>query len=512
MMVQTLADQDVHTPISANKDSDYGIKDYFKYFLLPALAVIYPSVFYYGHNIHDLLLVNLGRTLIIYFLLAIIFYSISFFFHHRVPLRAANATFVFLIFFNAYGILEKSAIQLDWITIRSFTFLPVVLLIAFYSTWLIAKLNYSLAKQFWNAGAIIVAGLILYNLTMIVPIEISKHRTSNSNNSATTQTDPSEQKNKTDIYYIVLDEFAGFKSMREYWDYSDTDKFKEFLVSRNFVVYEDSKAGANSTLHQLFTRLNYQETPYELTQENMDIWFEGIADNRVMKFMKDQGYSTITFNEMSYAYTSAQKMQNVDYSFDYEDVPAADLGVFFDNFGILVADNTMINVFSKYYKRSGSSQHSNMIFYTTRKIGDLREIPSPKFVYVHLIFPHLPYMFDQDGNVNLPEVYTNYDYYLGNYKFAVKLAMEMVDNILSEYSPTQPPVIILQSDHGFRNLKDKNTDVQPLPDYPREFGLNILYARLMPGYEASYSTQEQNPINTFPIIFNHLFHANIPLK
>jgi hypothetical protein len=300
--------------------------------------------------------------------------------------------------------------------------------------------------------------------------------------------------------------------MREYWEYSDIDKFKEFLISRNFVVYEGSKAGANSTLHQLFTRLNYQETPYELTQENMDIWFGGIADNRMMKFMKDQGYATVTFNEMSYAYSSAQEIQNVDYSFDYEDVPATDLGVFFDNFGILVADNTMINVFSKFYKRSGSNQHSSMIFYTTKKIGDLQEISSPKFVYVHLIFPHLPYMFDQDGNVNLPEVYTNYDYYLGNYQFAIKLAMEMVDNILSEYSPTQQPVIVLQSDHGFRNLKDKNTDVQPLPDYPREFGLNILYARLMQGYEASYSAQEVDPINTFPVIFNYLFEVNIPLK
>jgi hypothetical protein len=511
-MAQNPAVQEAHTPPSASKVSAYGILDACKYFLLPALAAIYPSVFYYGHNIHDLLLVNLGRTLSIYFLLTVIFFNISFFFNHGALLKAANATFVFLIFFNAYGILEKYFVQLDWFPVRSFTFLPVVLLIAFYSTWLIVKLKDSLAKQLWNASVIIVAGLILYNLTIIVPAEILKYRRSNSAISATPQTIPGLQKNKPDIYYIILDEFAGFKSMGEYWEYSDIDKFKEFLILHNFVVYEDSKAGANSTLHQLFTRLNYQETPYELTQENMDIWFEGIADNRVMKFMKDQGYSTITFNEMSYAYSSAQEMRNVDYSFDYKDVPATDLGIFFDNFGILVADNTMINVFSKYYKRSGSNQHSNMIFYTARKIGDLREIPSPKFIYVHLIFPHLPYMFDQDGNVNLPEVYTNYDYYLGNYKFAVKVAMEMVDNILSEYSPTQQPVIILQSDHGFRNLKDRNTDVLPLPDYPREFGLNILYARLLPGYEPSYSAQEMDPINTFPIVFNYLFDANIPLK
>jgi hypothetical protein len=172
----------------------------------------------------------------------------------------------------------------------------------------------------------------------------------------------------------------------------------------------------------------------------------------------------------------------------------------------------MLNIFSEFYKRTGSNQHSNMIFYTVKKIGDLQEIPSQKFVYVHLIFPHLPYMFDQNGNLNPPDAYYNYDYYLGNYQFAIKLAMELVENILSNYSSTEKPVIVLQSDHGFRNLEDKNTDTSPLPNYPREFGLNILYARLLPGYQPSYSTQEQNPINTFPIIFNTLFDAKIELK
>jgi hypothetical protein len=242
------------------------------------------------------------------------------------------------------------------------------------------------------------------------------------------------------------------------------------------------------------------------------VWLDGIADNKVMKFFKDYGYTTVTFNEMSYAYSSTREMQNVDFSFDYQDVPTTEIGVFFDNFGILVADSTMINIFSRYYKRSGLNQHSNMIFFTTKKIGELQDIPSPKFVYVHLIFPHLPYMFDQDGNLNPPGSYTNYNYYLGNYNFAMKMAMRMVDNILSGYSSTQMPIIILQSDHGFRNIKDPNTETDPLLNYPQEFGLNILYARLMPGYEASYSIQEVDPINTFPVIFNYLFDVNIPLK
>lgn len=511
-MAHTSTIQDTPPPQSARNFSARGLLETARHFLLPGLAAIYPAVFYYGHNLSDLLLVNLGRTLVIYLLLAVVFYIFSLLLNHWQPLKAANAAFIFLVFFNAYGILERAATRLDWFPVRSYTFLPLVLLIAFYAAWGMVKLKDSPAKQFWNAAVILVAGLILYNLVVIVPGEISKSQRTRSAATETRQTGENASKSQPDIYYIILDEFAGFQSMREYWEYSGVDQFKDFLTSRGFVVYEESKASAPSTLHQLFTRLNYQDTPYELNDENLALWLGGIADNRVMKFMKDQGYTTVTFNEMSYAYSSAREMLNVDYAFDYKDVPATSLGIFFDNFGILVADNTMLNIFSRFYKRSGSNQHSNMIFYTVKKIGELEEIQSPKFVYIHLIFPHLPYMFDENGNVNLPEVYYKYDYYLGNYKFAIKMATEMVNNILSGYPSSRQPVIILQSDHGFRNIRDKNTDEQPLPDYPKEFGLNILYARLLPGYEATYSAPEQDPINTFPLLFNYLFDANIDLK
>ena len=73
------------------------------------------------------------------------------------------------------------------------------------------------------------------------------------------------------------------------------------------------------------------------------------------------------------------------------------------------------------------------------------------------------------------------------------------------------PIIILQSDHGARNEIYYGNEKTLLKDFPEEFKTSILFALYMPGYDTSGLPQDINPINTFPIIFNHLFDANIPL-
>jgi hypothetical protein len=96
--------------------------------------------------------------------------------------------------------------------------------------------------------------------------------------------------------------------------------------------------------------------------------------------------------------------------------------------------------------------------------------------------------------------------------YAIRVAESMVDNILSQADPERPPVIILQSDHGARNKKTGSPDSVILENYPEEYKTSILFALYMPGYDTSSLPQDVDPINTFPIVFNYLFNANIPLK
>jgi hypothetical protein len=88
----------------------------------------------------------------------------------------------------------------------------------------------------------------------------------------------------------------------------------------------------------------------------------------------------------------------------------------------------------------------------------------------------------------------------------------MIDNILADADPDNPPVIIIQSDHGARNIKVGKPGGLSLDDYPMEFSTHILNLMYIPGYDMSQIPQDINPINTFPIVFNFLFHTDIPLR
>ncbi len=88
----------------------------------------------------------------------------------------------------------------------------------------------------------------------------------------------------------------------------------------------------------------------------------------------------------------------------------------------------------------------------------------------------------------------------------------MIENIFSQADPKRPPIIILQSDHGARNQIYNGNEDALLEDFPEEYKTWILYTLYIPGYDTSSLPQDINPINTFPIIFNYLFDANVPLQ
>ncbi|MBV5343578.1 hypothetical protein JZU68_08230, partial [bacterium] len=66
-----------------------------------------------------------------------------------------------------------------------------------------------------------------------------------------------------------------------------------------------------------------------------------------------------------------------------------------------------------------------MIYFTVNKLANLDEIRSPKFVYVHLLLPHFPFMFDESGNVTTIDRYWNWNYYIDNYKYSIQIAEKM---------------------------------------------------------------------------------------
>jgi hypothetical protein len=126
----------------------------------------------------------------------------------------------------------------------------------------------------------------------------------------------------------------------------------------------------------------------------------------------------------------------------------------------------------------------------------LASAPGPKLVFIHVIAPHPPFAFDENGN-DIPAGQVNAkNGYLKQVKFINRFLLPGL-NTLIEKSAT-PPVILLQGDHGPIVAGDESAE------------LKILNAYFLPrGEQALYPTI--TPVNSFRIVFNTYFGTSFPL-
>jgi hypothetical protein len=402
-------------------------------------------------------------------------------------------------------------LKVDIVQVEHYFLLPLFILTAIYAAWSTVKLKNFDLTRIWNSAVLVLAVLTTFNIVRITPHELEKAQQTALTASAPEVSALSLGADYPDIYYIVMDEFSGFEPMRQYWTYQEIDDFKGFLQDKGFFIAEQTHGLSQTTLYELASRLNYEE--YRCCGETRT-YFAAIANNEVMRYLKTKGYTTVTFDESNSVFPTDLPMQT---DFNYSVAPdSAPPSTLLDDFGILVINNTMLRAFSYVYEpfvaSPGLDGHKDLLFFTLDKMSNMPEVQSPKFVYVHLLLPHMPFMFDKNGVVITSTYNTNWNDYLGNYIFSLSYIKRMINNIFSQADPKRPPIIILQSDHGARNQIYNGNEETLLKDFPEEFKTWILYALYIPGYDTASLPQSINPINTFPIIFNYLFDAKIPLQ
>jgi hypothetical protein len=135
----------------------------------------------------------------------------------------------------------------------------------------------------------------------------------------------------------------------------------------------------------------------------------------------------------------------------------------------------------------------------------LAGVPGPKFVFAHLILPHPPFVFAEDGGRADPVSYLNgndeysADKFADGYVMQVKFANHAITRIVQEIiaNSATPPVIILQGDHGpWLQTRDRRMTI-----------LNAIY---LPGHMGALG-RFATPVNTFRLVFNLYLGGNFDL-
>lgn len=378
-------------------------------------------------------------------------------------------------------------------------------------TWMIFK-KMNGGEQVTGLFNLISMVLVLLPLIQIVFAGMRQSSVvSNQQNQENKPIVSSESVEKPDIYYIILDMYTRADSLKQDFNF-DNSQFINELEKRGFYVANCSRTNYVQTELSLGSSLNMeylQTLAPELNpqMENMDSVVGYIKDNRVRLFLENAGYKTVAF-DTGYFWDS---WTNADYYFSPS--TSSSLTSTLTPFeGLLLNTTALLPLFESQllFSQNSAAEIQNPVqaniereLYKLDKFGQIAGVSNPKFVFAHFLIPHFPFVFKSDGSIqtdigyysnrNTPIDEKHYvDGYTQQVEFINNRILADIDKILG--SSKNPPIIILQGDHGAR---DEN----------RHTILNAYY--LPKGTSRLYPTI--SPVNSFRLIFDDYLNSEFGL-
>lgn len=428
---------------------------------------------------------------------------------------AGYLTFLVLAFFSIYGHIAR--VSQDWFSLNLDSSQPV-LLAAWGGLTLIVGL-----KKIWLrfGGARVTTTLNIYlGILVLVGIFSGVPGISRTFARPVVQSDPppsseSEIKldcaNTPDIYYIILDAYGRADVLESLYGV-DNSAFIETLESKGFYIAGQSHTNYIQSIFSIPSGLNFSYLESEPEGADAVKYFTSlIADNRLMRTLKGCGYQTIAFET----------------GFTFTDHPQVDLylssGSPLNNFeNLLLADSPLESLSEAIYQKPSAHSyegHRERVLFAFEQLRSIPEMPGPKMVFAHIISPHPPFVFDAQGNPIEPSrsysINDGDDYrgdweeyrqgYAGQVEFVNGMLEETLGAILRKSSA--PPIIILQGDHGPGAFLDWDT--------PKNTCLwersSIFNAYYLPGVNETLLTPAITPVNSFRVVLNEYFDANLVL-
>lgn len=483
----------------------------------PFLGAIFPVIFLYSHNIDQ---VWIGETILptlfcvssalILWVLLRLFFSDS--------MKAGLIT-TLLIFLNfSYGRFFSMTVGLELWGVeiaRHRHLVPIVAMIfavVFYLVWRTRR-NFQKLTAIMNAAAVIL---------ILIPVVIAVYGIASEDTGKVgiriDTTEPQKPLRCPDIYYIILDGYARADILKDLYQY-DNSEFLDYLTQNGFYIANRSRANYSQTYLSLASSLNLEylddfadklglKSTYDIPLIGM------IRENEVVNFLKKSGYLIVAFSS---GY-SGTEMRGADIYYK----PSLWTLSEFQN---ILLSGTLVEVLpERILARTSISYtlHRKRILYVLDNLSYVRGKNRPVFVFAHILAPHPPFVFGEHGEPIEPgrsfsladgSDFMNRggdkDEYIMNYKrqltFINNHLKETIDGILSR-SP-EPPIIILQADHGPGSMLDWDEPTNTNFD-ERMSILNTFYLPSN-GHLALY--QEITPVNTFRVILNYYFGTDLEL-
>lgn len=317
---------------------------------------------------------------------------------------------------------------------------------------------------------------------------------------------------KPDIYFLVFDAMASSKSILTTTGKSISD-LDTFLTNKGFYLANKAKANYNWTIHSVSTTLNMDYLPPWISpvMNDLKVYFWGSSsfkDNSLFRILQKENYLIKSYQPISFEneqwpgesyFTNLKK-----YHFAFKTLPGRIYKDIFWNFSRIDIDFVHKRQLSILAKRNLNKKTYNDTTISLVKESCLKT-GSPKLIYGHFMLPHDPYVFDSTGKLKSPEktivrsTQQDLDGYYEQLRFATTIIKELVTFI--QENNKKNTVIIVAGDHGF---KTKEAQVNG-------YAFNNYSAFYFPDRQYQSLYESVSPVNTFRLVLNKYFNANIPL-
>jgi hypothetical protein len=427
----------------------------------------------------------------------------------RNNIKAGIVVSVFLILTFSYG--HVFGLLMGW-PIRHRHLMVAWALLFVVSAYFIIKTRKSL-HQFTKVLNVAAASLVAMSLFQLAAYEFNAGLDGRGKKRAeemkTQITEHGAKDELPDIYYIILDRYAAANTLKEIYDF-DNSEFIDYLSSRGFYVASKSRSNYLTTAHSLSSSLNMQfldRLSAEAGNESNDWTLLNplLQDHQVGRLLKANGYKYFHFGDL---WTPTAYNRNAEANVNRYWLPQFSAALFKTTMFCIIGLELGIYDFRR--------EHWQRILYKFDKLAEMPAIKEPTFVFAHMLIPHDPFVFDTNGDFLAEEEAgrrSGRENYVNQVIFANKKLQALIDKLLS--SPGAHPIIIVQADEGpyparseldLRHFNWKQASQQEVSEK-----LRILNAYYLPNVDKKFLYPSITPVNSFRLIFNLYFNANFEL-
>lgn len=376
--------------------------------------------------------------------------------------------------------------------------------------------NPGLITSIFNLTSIFVLLYPVY-ITGNTYFQIAKHShyTLETKTSLGSSLDLKPQPMQPDIYLIILDAYGREDYLREGFGF-DNHEFIGYLEEKGFYVADQSRPNYPQTSLSLSSLLNMQyldDFTKDLKHTNIRGPVYDLIKNSVVRSSLDgDGYNFVALPSTTFF----TQMRDADI---YYQMTVGNINEFEGLLLYSTVANFVIEALNLDVPIPGYGLHRRYVFYSLDTLETVASVKGPKFVFAHLMAPHPPFVVDEMENmIESDRPYdmsdaagfqgTSNEYingYVSEVRFLNRRLMPIIDKIITQSD--HPPIIIIMGDHGPANYFDLDEPNNPCL-WERYSILNAYY---FPdgNYQALYETI--SPVNTFRVILNQYFGANLKL-